>query len=325
MSTTANKNVETILSLVDLNKKKLSLLKEMSIYELNNQNNNKEYREKAYYYEIVHDVYEEKLKSISLIEREKLSESIIKLNGNLNVDGDIISLIKNDSKHQVLYKTILDLNPALLEVYKEPSLYGKETSLTTEEISGVLRTIGIDSELLDKSVINKYLVNKYMISDIVNIIYGTVENQLLIEKNQLNRISLIKLKYNLLFQFNPLELRALKDKFDLSKKPVLVDDYFIQNTGMSIFNYRKNFDKIISIMLCSFLRDLLKSDMQNIDSSDLSILTALANNIIYSDVCDRFRIELPVTIDLPVSIIKNINNIDEILDNSQISNQKIKK
>lgn len=295
-----NNNMDTLLSLVELNKVKYNILTKMKNLELKNGINTKEFKELINNYKLTSSFYNKKLLNINEDDKMELINIIALLNSDKdtsNSNYNYADLLNSDDKILVLRKTTLDLGHSLLLIYNKLELPGFLGYLFDQQTSEV------DSEMINKLMVSQF--NHELISSINDAI-----NTL-----QFNNEELMLWKYNLIFLYKEIEERVVNNDFIILKDINYVNINYVSNYGLSkeeyIDNADVNFAEWLSKLIISTVRKAQKDKNLDINLIDILFIDTLANLITDKDV--HRGLLMVVDEEAPDNLVKTVKIIDFIL------------
>lgn len=288
--------MEEVLLLIDFNKSKFKLLKQIFDLENNNQTNTDEYIELLNYYKLVCNVYNKRLNNISPTQKYNLYEKILFINPDIYKGVTFEKLLEFDQQHIILNRIKLDfVESDILKVYR-PKL--------TKNIIQQLIEKNEAEETQEESTLNHL-----MCDDFINTLYNIIDKKSKIETNKIYLNQLTNLKCNLLLLSSSLEERILMTNFSLPNALKLNSRLIIETNGISLKEYNEILDSFIIQTIENIIIKTLSKNKRNF-YLDTIIIETLATLLYDKEYIDVINIETE----------SNLNDLIE----SNIIREKIK-
>lgn len=302
---------DIFLSINQLNRQKWNVLTEMKNLEFNNGSDSKEYIEWIQIYEMICSVQRKNLSRLTKEESKQIQELIIDFNPSID-EKDLLQLLRLENQSLILNRTLADIGNTRLILY----------NYTNDAVNSLTNFLSQIIKLSDQEeselVIDEESVNQYMVSDLMNILYQTVQELLAEDISMKEKEELLSFKYKLMFLSRTLETRALITKFSIPNYPNLTTNTEIQNTGLAVEEYIDGLDlSILSYIkkIMYKLNESLYTEKKEILLLDTVILRALLSLLNNKDFYENIIINRSEG--LPSYIEEQIEMVMEIIEKAQ--------
>ena len=163
-----NKNKESkaekLMSIIELNKAKNGILKEIKDLDMFGKINSRECNQLIELYKYTCSMYNKKMYNLSKKKKMDLLILIKDLIPDFINNKSILSMINLENQKLVISKTLIDLGGV------EFHLYNKENPNRINLMQHIMNILNIENNDIEEVSVNEEVVNNYMVSDFLNML-----------------------------------------------------------------------------------------------------------------------------------------------------------
>lgn len=316
MLETECKDIDILLSIVELNKQKLNILSQMQKEEEINGVDSSNYIQLTDIYALICNVLHKKLIALSPEKKQRLLSIIRDFNENQIITDHILQITSLSEQKLVLVRTIYDLGSSFI------SLYPNHNNSRLSYIRKFFEQLGIviEEDYPTVEPINANLVNEYMVSDYSNVLFQVIEERIDKTQDLEERKQLLSLKYHCVFLLEALEYRMLITHFSLSNHPHLIDAITIETAGITIQKYLHEFDRIISSALENMIKQYTYKiivDKESLDLDSKIYLQAFSGLLTDKELLESLKMDIQTFAGQEEGVVDKIIEMKEILDQGE--------